>query len=176
MAIKWAQKDFKKTASDARDTYRSNGGWWYTSDIIKYLHDHEVNAITTHLNSFNLNKNLDEGSIAILCLDMHLIRSESNAQHRIDKYYRTNPEAGHFIVVKGYRKTDTDNYYEIYDPNSWGAKYADNSMKGINRYYRESDILKSCQSWWNYAIIVSKTQTKTKQGIDPNAIEHAWGR
>jgi hypothetical protein len=176
MAIKWANKDFKKTASDARDTYRSNGGWWYTSDIIKYLHDNDIEATTTHLNFFNLNKNLDEGSIAILCLDMHLIRSESNSKHRIDKYYRTDPESGHFIVVKGYRMTDTDNYYEVYDPNSWGETYTDNALKGINRYYRESDILKSCQSWWNYAIIVSRTPSKTKQGIDPNLIEHAWGR
>ena len=35
---KWlSKKDFNKTSEDARNTYRSTGGWWYTDDIINYL-------------------------------------------------------------------------------------------------------------------------------------------
>lgn len=177
MALKWVNKDWNKTAEDARAKYHPDGGWWYTSDIIEYLLNNGASVSTIHFDSYkDLVYHLNKGDIAILCLDMHHVSSEQNQDHRIDKYYQTSPDWGHFIIVKGYRYTDTRNYFEAYDPNSWGARYSDNSYKGVNRYYRTDDISRASNNWWKYAIIVHKTPLGTKTGIDPRTIEHAWGR
>ena len=42
MAAKWSNQTFSKTPVDARAAYRPEGGWWYTSDIDKYLKDNTI--------------------------------------------------------------------------------------------------------------------------------------
>ncbi|MCT4602576.1 MAG: C39 family peptidase [Marinifilum sp.] len=177
MVLKWLNQNFDKSVEYARSQYEPNGGWWYTNHITSYLLDNNANNRIIPLNTADdLKQELNDGNVAIVCLDMHLIQNEKDAGHRVDKFYSTSPNWGHFLVVKGFRDVDDECYFEVYDPNSWGNMYSDNSLKGMNRYYRADDILKSTNTWWSYAIIVSKTARKAKQGIDPNAIEHAWGR
>jgi hypothetical protein len=42
MAIRWADSGFSKTALDARQTYESGGGWWFTTDIDAYLNNYNI--------------------------------------------------------------------------------------------------------------------------------------
>jgi hypothetical protein len=162
MAIKWADESFTKTAQDARQTYESNGGWWYTQDIDSYLSDNQIDHAIIALNDTAaiardiIIHQLDKNQIVILCLDMNYVRSASDLKGRIDKFYPTTPNWGHFIVLKGYFKVDSRIYFEAYDPYSFGLKNSDNSLKGTNRSYRYEDLSAATQIWWNYAFVIAK--------------------
>jgi len=176
MALKWAKEGFDKTPEDARATYRPDGGWWYTSDIISYLNLYSVSNKTIPYNTGSLKNELKAGNIIILCLDMYYITYNSSLTQHIHKYYRTaNPEWGHFIVLKGYVEQAGQTYFEVYDPNSWGAEYSDATPKGLDRFYLGSDLANSAKIWWNNAIVVSKAGMKSTGGLDVSKIEHKWG-
>jgi hypothetical protein len=162
MAIKWADSSFTKTVLDARMTYEVSGGWWYTNDIDAYLSDnhitHAIVALTNRADSISeiLKQQLDNRQIIILCLDMNHIRPVAEAELRIDKFYPTTPDWGHFIVLKGYKITDGELFFESYDPFSFGLMNDDNTLKGMNRYYRYEDLAATCLPWWNYAFVIAK--------------------
>ena len=162
MAIKWADPDFSKTALDARMKYEVSGGWWFTSDIDSYLTDnqitHAIIALTDRADSTAavLKKQLMNQQIVILCLDMNYVRPSTDTLYRTDKFYATTPDWGHFIVLKGYKIADGELFFEAYDPFSFGMKNNDNTLKGMNRYYRFEDLAAACLPWWNYAFVIAK--------------------
>lgn len=177
MAIKWYNAAFTGTAEDARHTYVTGGGWWYTSDIINYLNKFSVNNYTISLaNTGLLTTEIDKGNIIILCLDMYYITKTDNAEWHVDKFYNTSSTGwGHFIVIKGYKKVDGAIEFEAYDPYSFGVAYADNSLKGKDRYYRSEDIDDATNYWWDYAIVVSHSKEKNLTGVDTGKIPHKYG-
>jgi hypothetical protein len=178
MAIKWYDESFSGTTDDARNTYRSGGGWWYTSDIINYLNNNSVGNFTLRLSDINsIVTEIDKGNILILCLDMYYITKSMNDAWRVDKfYYTSNPDWGHFIVVKGYKQLDGNMLLETYDSYSFGSCYSDNTLKGKNRYYRIEDIDRSTNIWWDYAIVISRGKVSKGVGVDPASIKHMYGR
>lgn len=178
MAIKWFYEEFTGTPEDARNTYVSSGGWWYTNNIIDYLNLHSANNYTIGLHNIDLLRNeLDDGNIIILCLDMYQIRRSSVDEWRIDKFYNTNSEGwGHFIVIKGYKVIDGNTLYEVYDPYSFGDSYSDETLKGKDRHYRSEDLDRATNTWWDYAIVISKNKTKSLNAVDINKIEHNFGK
>lgn len=163
MAIKWCYKNTNANAEQARNEIRPDGSWWYTYNITSYLSKYEVpNYIVPIVSKLTLVNELKKGNILILCLDMYYIDKELDSNYRIDKFYNTpNKEWGHFIVVTGYRKVDSKEYFEVLDPGSMGRKYQDNTLKGASRYYETVDIIKATNEWWKYAIVVSKNQVKS---------------
>ena len=177
MAIRWADSLFTGTPQDARSMYHPSGGWWYTNDILGYLNYHSVNNYVLSLNNMNiLTHELDKGNIAILCLDMYLIRDEIKDRWRIDKFYVAgNAGWGHFIVVKGYRIIDGKLLFEAYDPYGFRKTNEDGSPKGKNRYYRGEDIDISTGKWWDYTIIVSKDARKGAGALDPSTVPVKYG-
>ena len=179
MAIKWVKQDFNKTPLDARNTYRSTGGWWYTNDIINYLNQYSINNRTINIIQIDSIQNqIDEGNIVILCLDMFYIRNQEKDKWHVDKFYSATQKGwGHFIVIKGYKSVDDQTFYETYDPFSFGLKYTDGSIKGKDRYYRSQDLDSAVLNWWQYAIIVSKGNIKSSlTGVDINSIIHKSGQ
>ena len=167
MAIKWSNKQFSKTPEDARNTYRSSGGWWYTGDITNYLKDFSVNHYILELNnSDTLINELEKGNIIILCLDMMHIPNPYNDEWHVDKFYRTSGNWGHFIILKGYKLVDKELFFEVYDSDGNGAKYKNNSLKGKDRYYRFTDLDKATKNWSDFAVIVSKDSSKSSIGVD----------
>ena len=181
MAIKWSNQYFSKTVEDARNTYLPQGGWWYTSNIIDYLTDnHTAHYVTSLTQTSHLRNQLDNGNIAILCLDIYYVRTHlGKPEWRIDKYYSTYAkDAGHFIIVKGYKIVDGIVWLEVYDPWSLGVKYNNGTLKGIDRYYRGEDIIKATDVWWKYMIVVNNPATPSvrSQAIDPSTIVHQRGR
>ena len=177
MALKWYNKQFSGNAEDARNTYRSSGGWWYTADITNYLKKFSVNHYILELNnSDTLINELEKGNIIILCLDMSYIQESTNDEWRVDKFYSSRyGGAGHFIILKGYKLVDNQLFFETYDSYSLGAFYEDKSLKGKDRYYRFIDIDKATNNWWDYAIIVSKDSSKSSIGLDSEKIIHTYG-
>jgi hypothetical protein len=185
MAAKWSDLAFVKTPADARAAYRPDGGWWYTSDIDKYLKDNSIPHYFASLSSTvpgtqqAISTVLDNGSVVILCLDMYYIRSETSTNERLDRFYAANSTGwGHFIVVKGYKTVDDRFYFEVYDPYSFGKVYSDGVLKGRNRFYRTGDIFDATSKWWNYAIVITPKGSGKSiiTGLDPSEIPSQWGR
>lgn len=172
MAIKWSDSTFTKTAEDARKTYRSTGGLWYTTDIVNYLSLNGINsAYTTLPDNYQTIKNfIDKNYIIILCLDNYYIRYNANATQHIDKFYQiANPASGHFIVVKGYRQVDSKFYFEVYDPGSMAETYPSTTkLKGQDRYYLSDDLEQATNLWWDWAIVVAP---KGKQVTSSNGLK-----
>ena len=179
MAIKWFDQSFTGIPQDARNAYRSGGGWWYTNDIIGYLNDHNVNNRTIALDQFsNLKTEIDEGNIVILCLDMYRVNYSKYPEHHINKFYETNGEGwGHFLVVKGYKEVDGRILYETYDSNSLDRYYPGGGLKGKDRYYSSTDLDAATNTWWDYAIVVDRSETQGgRKGIDIDQIVHKPGQ
>ena len=184
MAIKWSNQSFTKTAEDARKTYLPSGGWWYTNNITDYLTDNNTAHYISSLSEANaLISQLDDGNIAILCLDMYYVSYHSgNPEWHIDKFYTTlSSDWGHFIVAKGYKIVDGIIWFEIYDPWSLNVRYDDGSLKGRDRYYRSEDIMQATNVWWQYMIVINHPEATAVRGayadaIDPATIVHQRGR
>lgn len=178
MAAKWYNKDFSKTAEDARNMYPNDNGWWYTNNIIDYLNYYKIPNTTLRFNDYTqLESIIKDGNIAILCISTAYFKFNGNSRQRVDRFY--SYASGHFFVVKGVRKVDNETYFEVYDPNNWNAKYSDNSPKGKNRHYRASEISEAVTNWWDYMIVISKNKLSKKFdtfSVEPNSIPNAWGR
>lgn len=159
MAIKWADSTFTKTAADARNTYRSTGGWWTTTDIANYLNTYGINWRYTPLPDEyqTMQKYLDQGNLLILCLDNYYLTYNADAMQHVGKFYQVNaPDSGHFIVIKGYKVVDGKIYFDAYDPWSLAITYPNTSiLKGLDRYYTSADLSKATTIWWDYAIVVA---------------------
>ena len=55
-------------------------------------------------------------------------------------------------------------------------RYDNDTLKGINRYYRSEDLNRAVNGNWPYAIIVSKSQSKgSNSGVDVNKLIHKTG-
>ncbi len=175
MASKWSDSSFTKTAGGARKRFRSNGGWWYTSDIDTYLTEESIPHAIVELHENTIQDTIDNGRIMILCLNMSILRKNNTDKNRIDRFY--DNVTGHFIVIKGYREFENEIFLESYDPNSWGKQYGDEAPKGRNRYYRLSEILRSAAAWWNYGFIIAeKRDTNIKmRGLTFSEIPDASG-
>lgn len=178
MAIKWYDQSFIKTPQDARQTYRSSGGWWYTDDIINYLNKYEVPNVTIDLDNVDrIDQEVLAGNIVILCLDMYYISMEKKNEWHVDKFYLANDEGwGHFILVKGYKVLDGNTLYEAYDSYCWGEKYASGFLKGKDRYYRCPEIDEATDIWWDHAIVVSREPFSSTKGLNMDEIEHKPGK
>lgn len=167
MVAKWADATFTRTPEDARSTYRSEGGWWYTNDIDNYLTKYGIihffiQLSTSAESTANVMKEqIDGGNILILCLDMYYISDGTNSNWHVDKFYQTAaPDWGHFIALKGYKVVNGHYYFETYDPYCFDKKYSDGSYKGKDRFYRSADLYEATSVWWNYAIVVPANQLK----------------
>lgn len=178
MAIKWADSSFHESPVLARNTYVKGGGDWYTSDIIAYLNDNQINNYILRLdNQTNYLKNIiDSGDIAVLCIDTYYINYTYRKNWRKNRFYKTRQKGnGHFIIVKGYLEVDTTLYFEVYDPFSMGKRYKNNTLKGIDRYYTYNNLMAATNNWWDYAIVVTRKKIKNDPFLTIPKNEHKPG-
>lgn len=179
MAIKWANPSFDKTAEDARNTYRNEGGWWYTYDITNYLDKNNIkNSISDNIKESSMKQELKDGNILILCIDSNYITYNPENEEHVGRHYPYG--GGHFIVIKGYKVVDDKTYFEVYDPNSWNDVYENGTKKGKDRYYSSEDVIKSMENWWPYMIVVSDKKSggygEETNKVDINKIIHSSGK
>jgi hypothetical protein len=183
MGIRWFNQGFNQTAEDARNTYTEGGGWWYTSDVINYLHLYSVpNTTSSFTGTDQLMGILNQSNLLILCVSTAYLTPDSTDEHRVGRFY--SYAGGHFLVVKGWRKTSSELFLEVYDPNNWHATYADLTPKGRNRHYAASDLANAIAKWWNYLIVIhppgggggGTDGSAWLKPVDPAHIPHMWGR
>ena len=178
MAIMWTDSNFNKSPVEARESYVSGGGDWYTSDIIAYLNDNQISNYILKLNSDKnqLKQVIDSDNIAVLCIDTYQLDYTFRKNWHKNRFYKTRKKGnGHFIIVKGYIVVDDILYFEVYDPFSMGKTYSNNSPKGVDRYYTEDNINKATKCWWNYAIVVTRKQLNKKNKLIIPKEEHKPG-
>ncbi len=181
MAALWYYPTYSLTAADARDMYPLGGGWWYTNNITDFL---DFFSIPYELFEFEddeqIEANIEDGNIIILCVSTSQIRYNPNRSERVDRFYEY--VGGHFLVVKGVRSIDGNVFLEVYDPNTWYKLYNDSTPKGKNRHYRATDISNAVTKWWDYLIVVYPNKRSLKNAdsaynrVDPDKIPHAWGK
>jgi|LSQX01.2.fsa_nt_gb hypothetical protein len=158
MVMKWKDEDFTGTAEDARNVYPAYGAWWRTNIIFRYFEAHGVEYVTVFLEKemdtaiATLRAELEQGKIAILCVDMNYISRQEDPNQRTNRFY--DYADGHFLVVKGYVEVDEHTYFEVYDPNSWGRTYADGQPMGKDRYYLAEELITAAHNWYQFAIVV----------------------
>lgn len=171
MALKWYNRNFSKTAEDARNTYLENGGWWRTTDVTNYLSLNNARySVINNSGEGTLKNILKQGNIAILCIDTSYLSYNGNSEQRVGRFY--DYQGGHFIVVKGYIVVDGRTYFEVYDPNNWDETYSDGQAKGQNRYYASTELMNAMNNWWNYLIVVNNNSSRVlkKSAIESSAI------
>lgn len=155
MAVKWYNSTYDKDAAYARSRFRASGGWWYMSDITGFLGQQQVPYRFVVLPGTDfLKKEVDDGNIIIICLDMHPLSYSSDNNKRVDKFYSTTPEWGHFLLVYGYVQTETEIFFEVCDPNSYGKAYLDQTLKGDGRFYRGSEVYRSVSTWSSRVCVI----------------------
>jgi hypothetical protein len=170
MAIKWADSTFSRKPVDARNSIPESGGWWYTSDINNYLSANDIDHSTVQFTSTNADQVIENGinnnNVIILCLDMYYAQYNPVGTQHTNKFYETAAAGwGHFLLVKGFKTVDDKTYYEIYDPYSDHDTYANDVLKGKDRYYLNSDITAATDVWWKYAIVVAPKGQKVAASV-----------
>lgn len=153
MAALWQDETHSVTPEIARTLFKSDGGWWFTSDIEKYFKQKNISYEKDDYDSYTeLLDALVDGHIVLLCIDTSFIDEIDEENSFIGKFYPY--DGGHFIIVKGYIYIDGDLYFEVYDSNCWGEDYSDGSPKGKDRLYSEENISEAIEEWWDYYFII----------------------
>jgi hypothetical protein len=153
MAGLWTHPEFAHTAEEARTLYRSEGGWWYDSDISGALTTFGIDYEVSYLaNRNDLIANLESGRIILINNNMSLIPYNSTSESRLNRFY--TGVTGHYLLVIGYIVTDTGTYFEMYDPYNGSQTYLNGTPKGQNRYYEYGVLVESIVQWYSkiYAI------------------------
>lgn len=151
MAIKWSNPKSKVTGGSLRSEIQKGGAWWDTNDIDHILTAYQIPHEKLIFNGPHTLINLiDRGDIALLCLDNSYIKKGSRDEFSpYGRYYDT--VGGHFLIVKGYKRTNGKLYFEVYDPNNNGRFYPKNKEPmGKDRYYEANDINQAVKQHWAY--------------------------
>lgn len=170
MVLNWFNINSNATAKEARNKIRPNGGWWYTDDVERYLRNNNLNISTNYISGENnLINIIDNGNIAILCVNVDKISYEKSSSSRIGRFY--NNVTGHFLVLTGYVKIGDDIYFEVYDSNTWGRKVNNKDIPlGKGRYLKSEELLKAMKIWWNYAIEIEAKKLTPEEISDLNTL------
>ncbi|MCM1991892.1 hypothetical protein [Oceanirhabdus seepicola] len=167
MAIKWADKEFKNTAEDARNTLQSKGGWWHTDDIVCYLYMNDIDYKKVGIvTSDKLMNALNEGHILLMCIDTKYLNYNQNSEQRVGKFHTNS--GGHFLIVKGYVIVDGELYFTVYDPASRNRTYNDVTLKGKDRYYKADELVESAEEWWNLFFVIKGLKDNAESEDDAN--------
>ncbi|MCD8538866.1 MAG: hypothetical protein LRY55_03195, partial [Leadbetterella sp.] len=109
MALRWSDSTFHKSVTDARNTFRPEGGWWYTTDIHAYLRQYGITAgyfplaasISVQEYESKMADIIDSGYLAILCLDMYYVgENKVPTQRTKPVLYGRQPGLGPFYPGK----------------------------------------------------------------------------
>ncbi len=176
MVIKWKNESWTKPVEYFRQSLSEQGEWWGVEQLVDSLKKYGVECYKksfklelaetgkfdrdniSNKNVLNiLKKDLKYGNIIILCIDAYYLNENITGQWHHGRYYYVNePKAGHFIIVKGYKETDTGLWLEVYDPYGEDKKYDDGGLKGVDRYHHIDDIANATYRWWRNCILVTR--------------------
>ena len=146
MAMMWSDSSFSKSTIDARAYYNDSCQDWNNNLVGIYLATDSVPYSLAPIGDSAaqmrdlFKAQIDSGRIVIVALWMGSIPLASTgvSNSRVDRF-RTGAD-DHYIILKGYRQTNLDFFFEVYDPWDFGSVYGDGTPKGENRFYRFTNI------------------------------------
>ena len=157
MAAKWSDNSFNKSVEDIRNTYPNDGNGWPMSKVYDFLINNDIPCVKLpvqdKISETAIKKHLNSGSIIIVTINTKDITYNKNAEERTGKYYIS--EGNHFIIIKGYRVTESGTFLEVYDPDTWDKYYSDCTPKGKDRYYLSTEVVSSILNRGGNYIVVS---------------------
>lgn len=186
MACRWSDSSFNRTAQQARDTLKPNGGWWVIdmpgneADMNDYLEMYGIPyggrdcSSNTEDMTGKMKQDLRNGRIIILCIDSSYITENYDSGERTGKPYSTSRGSGHFIIVKGFAIVDGQTYFEVYDPANGGKTYSDGTPMCKNRYYSDNDIYDAMTEWWDRYLYVEQIDGSRSTAGDSQGSEYGW--
>lgn len=135
-----------KSISWLRYQIRDYGGWVYTDEIEEYLLEQCIPYNISLINREEdiINK-LNNGAMMMVCLDISYISTSYDSY--VGRQYKNG--TGHYVVISGYYKNDTQCYFEVLDPSNKGVKY-----------YKSNELISSITTWWPWAFSFNKVNTK----------------
>jgi hypothetical protein len=153
MILKWKDKNFNKTAEEARNEYRPEGGYWYPEDIIMYLDDNNVSCdLVEGISTEKIKEEVKLGKIILLATDTSYLTYNKAIDESVGKFYSNDFK--HFVIVKGYKIVDNKTYFEVYDPFSIHEQYTDGTRKGKDRYYFAKELVSAAVNYWDNMYVV----------------------
>lgn len=159
MGIHWYDPEQVPSIEYARSRYRPQGGWWYTSDIEALFKEYSVPlSYRAYVSPGDLTKVIDQGYIAILCLDTRFITPYDEAGSRIGRHYEG--DFGHFAIAKGYEKIEGKLYIEVYDPWNMQSEDEDGTPKGKDRLYPAQEVDLAIRNWWPQMMVIGAESEK----------------
>lgn len=126
----------------------------YTTEVKKALDAYKIPySEKSYINPEQLIEIIDNGDIAILCIDMgeiEHIRTEECFWGKNTETLKT----GHYILLTGYRYKEGKVYFEVLDPynRKIGTKYTYNPLN----YYESSCLEKAIKNWYTKVLIIDK--------------------
>jgi len=145
--------------SAIQNEIKPNGGGTSPNELFQYFLEHDIPVRIDIFSTSSMQEYIEFNTIAVIILDMNLIRYCENVDFKTDRFYGTNNTSSpHFIVVKGYIEVDEELFFEVYDGASGARYFQDGSYKGKNRYYRGNDLVKAVGAckWGMKAMVISK--------------------
>ena len=139
---------------EIRKVTRNHSKGMYASEIKKALEIYEVPyKEKTYIDSGQLIEIIDNGDVAILCIDMSKI-GHVKCQ---DNFKGKNTEAlntGHYVLLTGYRYEEGKAYFEVLDP--YNKKIGTNYIYSPISYYEEECLEKAIKNWYTNVLIIDK--------------------
>lgn len=126
----------------------------YTTEVKKALDAYKIPySEKAYINPEQLIEIIDNGDVAILCVDMGKIEHIRTEEYFWGKNTETL-KTGHYILLTGYRHREGKVYFEVLDPynRKIGTKYIYIPLN----YYEGSCLEKAIKNWYTKVFIIDK--------------------
>lgn len=154
MVMKWLNSGSRWTGESVRNWYVGDGGWWNVNIITEFFNRQNVRyRALRYVSAQTMVDALERGEIVLVCMTMGAISQNFNPDmSNKGRFY--GYDSGHFLIVKGYKVENNTLYFQVYDPNNWGMRYANGQPMGKDRLYAADEMTDGILNWWNtiYAI------------------------
>jgi hypothetical protein len=145
MVMMWSDSTFTSNVETARNYFNDSCTDWENTLITTYMATDSIPYTLIPIGDSAaqmrdiFKAQLDSGRIIIISLTMGAIPfPTSGPNSRIDRFL--TGDGDHYIILKGYRQTETDFYWEVYDPWDLGQTYPDGTPMGKDRYYPYENV------------------------------------
>jgi len=153
MAAKWYDENFKMTVEEAREqipndvdeAYASVKDGWNINTMRTFLDSENIpHEIYRGISYDDIVRQLNMGHIMIVSVDMKYI-------------YKTEESVFHYIIIKGIRTVEEEEFFEIYNPFSHHVRtFSTGELIGKNCLYLCDDVIEASINYGGFYIVIKQ--------------------